>query len=306
MATAVARERMRRVGELPLERVGRTTGLLRGTSSSVHDVWERRELVWLLSRREIKARYSDSSLGLAWSLMRPLAQLLIYYFAIGKVLGAARSIPDFGLFVFIGLTGWTFFTEVVSKSTASIIENHGLVKKVYLPREIFPLSGAGSALFTLAIQFVVLLVACAAFNRFPPVAGVGYVVLGLAILVVVGIGVGLITAAVNVYLRDVEHIVEVLLIVFFWASPIVYSFSFVRQALTGGWLELAYLANPVTLGVMSLQRGLWVGGMNDQVAGVSAENLLPMALVALAGSLVFLWLAQRLFARLQGNFAQEL
>jgi ABC-2 type transport system permease protein len=238
--------------------------------------------------------------------MRPLAQLLIYYFAIGKVLGAARSIPDFGLFVFIGLTGWTFFTEVVSKSTASIIENHGLVKKVYLPREIFPLSGAGSAVFTLAIQFVVLLAACAAFNRFPPIAGIGYVILGLTILVLVGVGVGLITAAVNVYLRDVEHIVEVLLIVFFWASPIVYSFAFVRQALGGGWLELLYLANPVTIAVMSMQRGLWVGGMNDPVAGASAENLLPMALISLAGAVVFLWLAQRLFARLQGNFAQEL
>ena len=306
MATAVAKERIRRIRELPLERVGRTPGLLRGTASSVRAIWERRELVWLLSRREIKARYSDSSLGLAWSLVRPLAQLLIYYFAIGKVLGAARSIPDFGLFVFIGLTAWTFFTEVVTKSTSSIIENHGLVKKVYLPREIFPLSGAGSAIFTLGIQFVVLLAACAVFNRFPPLAGVGYVVLGIAILTAVGIGVGLITAAVNVYLRDVEHIVEVLLIVFFWASPIVYSFGFVRHALGGGFFELAYLSNPVTLAVMCMQRGLWVGGMDDPVAGVSAENLVPLSIVALVGGLIFLWLAQRLFARLQGNFAQEL
>ena len=306
MATAVAKERVRAIRELPLERVGQTQGLFRGTATSIRAIWERRELVWLLSRREIKARYADSSLGLAWSLVRPLTQLLIYYFAIGKVLGAARSIPSFGLFVFIGLTAWTFFTEIISKSTASIIENHGLVKKVYLPREIFPLAGAGSAFFTLAIQFVVLLAACAAFGQFPPASGAGYALLGLAILAAVGVGVGLIAAAVNVYMRDVEHIVEVLLIVFFWASPLVYSFSFVRQALDGSWLELAYLSNPVTLAVLCMQRGLWVAGMSDPVSGLSPENLVQMALVALAGSVVFLWLAQRLFARLQGNFAQEL
>ncbi|WP_279433481.1 ABC transporter permease [Agromyces protaetiae] len=104
----------------------------------MREIWQYRELLGRLVKREVKVRYKDSSLGIVWSLFRPLVQLLIYYFAIGQVLGAARSVPDFGIFVFIGLTMWALFSEIISTSTTSIVANAGLVKKVYLPREIFP------------------------------------------------------------------------------------------------------------------------------------------------------------------------
>jgi ABC-2 type transport system permease protein len=272
----------------------------------VREVWQHRELAWLLTRREVKVRYNDSSLGLAWSLMRPLAQLLIYYFAIGQVLGVARSIPGFAIFVFIGLTGWTFFTEIVSKGSRSIVDNHGLVKKVYLPREVFPLAATGAACFTLAVQAVILVGAMIALKTLPPVGGLGYVVGGIAILGVFGLALSLIASAVNVYFRDIEHIVEVVLVIAFWLSPIVYSFTFVHNYLHGGPAESLYLSNPVTIAVLAMQRGLWADGIANPAVGAFPENLGELVVIGLVAGLIFLWLAHRVFARLQGNFAQEL
>ena len=119
--------RFRRLAETPFQLIGERPGLLRGTGRSLGEIWRHRELLGRLVKRELKARYKDSSLGIVWSLFRPLAQLLIYYFAIGQVLGAARSTPDFAIFVFIGLTMWTLFSETVTSGTASVVGNNGLV-----------------------------------------------------------------------------------------------------------------------------------------------------------------------------------
>ena len=130
-------------------------GAIRGTIFSVKAIVAHRELLGLLVRREIKARYKDSMLGLLWSLLRPLTMLLIYYIAIGKFLGAERSIPEFAIFIFTGLTAWGLFSEIISLSTNSIVSNAGLIKKVYVPREIFPLSTVGSAGFNFLTQFAI-------------------------------------------------------------------------------------------------------------------------------------------------------
>ncbi|MCG2799839.1 MAG: ABC transporter permease, partial [Cellulomonas sp.] len=125
----------------------------------VRDVRAHHELLGLLVRREIRAKYKDSALGLVWTLVRPLVMLVIYYVAVGKFLQASRNIPGFAVYIFAGLTAWGLFSDLVTNATASIVNNGGLVKKVYLPREIFPLSAAGSALFTFAVQLAILVVA---------------------------------------------------------------------------------------------------------------------------------------------------
>lgn len=301
-----AKLRRARVLALPLERVGTRPGFLAGTVSSWKAVWERRDLVSQLTRREIRAKYKNSSLGIAWSLFKPLAQLLIYYFAIGKVLGVERSIPSFAVFVFVGLTGWTLFTEIVSRSTSSIVANAGLIKKVYLPREVFPLAAVGGAIFNFLIQLTVLFVAMLVFREVPISWDIGYAILGIALLVFLGAAIGMLLAAANVILRDTEHLVEVALVVMFWASPIVYSFSYVTGLLKGNWLEKIYVSNPVTLAIMGMQRGLWVAGGDADAGAVWPAHLGVLLALALVASVLVLWLAQRVFARAQGNFAQEL
>ena len=294
-----------RVVEGHLREVSNSGGRSRSIVDSVKEILNYRQLLYRLVSREIRARYKNSSLGIVWSLMRPLAQLLIYYVAIGQFLGASRSIPDFAIFVFTGLTIWTLFAEIVGGGTGSILANAGLVKKVYLPREIFPLSAVGGALFNFGVQFLVLVVATIAIEHPSPTLDWFLAPLSMLLIVVLGTAIALVLSAVNVYLRDVEHLVDIILLVLFWASPIVYSVSSVHAILGKSILLQVYLANPMTLAVLGMQKAMWAAGSQNP-ALYWPSNLGIRMLIALAISIVLLFLAQRVFARLQGNFAQEL
>ncbi|WP_245762584.1 ABC transporter permease [Mycetocola miduiensis] len=257
-------------------------------------------------KRELRARYKNSALGILWSLVRPLAQLLIYYFAIGQILGVARSIPNFAIFVFVGLTAWTLFTEIVSNGTTSIVSNSGLVKKVYLPREIFPLSSVGGALFSFGVQFVILIGATIVLGQFPWSANLATAVPAFIVILLFGTGLGILLGGLNVYFRDLEHLTEVALVVLFWASPIVYSFSYVHNFLQGGLLEQVYLLNPITLGILGMQKAFWLSGSVESTAMNWPPDLDLRLWIAVLAGVVFVWLCQRIFSRVQGDFAQEL
>lgn len=293
-----------RVVDEPLREVGRSGGN-RGFIMSLREIFQYRQLLNRLIVRELRAKYKNSSLGIVWSLIRPLAQLLIYYIAIGQFLGAARAIPDFAIFVFTGLTVWGLYSEIVSSGTTSIVGNAGLVKKVYVPREIFPLAAVGGALFNFLVQFFILVVATFVLARPPLTLDLLYAPLSVAVVVVVATALALLLGALNVYLRDVQHLVEIMLLIFFWASPITYSMRFVNQALHGSWLEELYLANPVTLAVIGMQKAMWVSGQLDP-SQYWPPLLWLRLLIALAAGLVFFVIAQSVFSRLQSNFAQEL
>lgn len=304
MSSDAARLREAQIDKLPFVTVDNGGGFFRGTTRSFREIWERRELLGLLVRREIRARYKDSSLGIVWSLLRPIAQLLIYYFIIGQVLGVAKGVPQFAIFVFTGLTAWTLFTEILQNATSSIVNNAGLVKKVYLPREIFPLAAVGGGLFSLGIQFLVLLVGSLLLGQFPISPNLIYLIPSLLLLLLYSSAFGILLAAANVYLRDFQHLVEVVLLVLFWASPIVYSYGYVERYLGNGSLSELYLANPITLGVLGLQKAMWIAG--STVPGAFPAFIDLRMLIAFVVGVALLFVAQRVFARLQGNFAQEL
>lgn len=308
MSAISAQERASRVELEELKLVGASPGFFRGTFGSLGQLWERRELLFLLVKRELTARYKDSSIGIVWSLVRPIAQLLIYYFAIGVVLGASRAVPDFAIFVFVGLTSWGLFAEILALSTTSIVNNAGIVKKVYLPGEVFPLSAVGSALFNFAVQLVILIIATFIFGSPPLAKNLVYAPIAFLVILIFGTAVGFFLAALNVYFRDVQHIIDVIIILLFWASPIVYSFTYVHNALQGNWLEQLYLANPITIGIIGMQKAFWTSGTTatGDMAQTFPENLVPLLFISLGFSIVLLWLSQRVFSRMQKNFAQEL
>jgi ABC-2 type transport system permease protein len=302
--TDIATERAVRLAAEPLREAGPRPRFASGTLSSLRDIVAHRELMGFLVRRELKSRYKDSALGFLWSLIRPLAMLLIYYIALGKFLGAARSIPDFAIFIYTGLTAWTLFSEVITIGTASIVANSGLIKKVYLPREVFPLSVIGSAIFNFVIQLGILVAATVTVGRFPTGSRWLFFPLSLAVLLVFSTALALLLSAVNVYLRDVGYLVEVALLILFWASPVVYSWSLVhRQLIKYPTLEQLYLANPITLVVCGFQQTFWVSGDTQPF---HVNRLGTRLGIALAIGVALLWVCQRTFARLQANFAQEL
>lgn len=305
--TTESLSRAERLAAEPMRPAGPRAGFVTGTWRSITDLGAHRELLDLLIRRELKARYKDSVLGFFWSLAKPLAMLLVYYVAIGKFLGAEQTpgrptgIPGFAIFIFSGLTAWQLFSDIVVGGTGSIVANSGLVKKVYVPREVYPLSVVGAALFNFAIQMVILLGATVLMGSFPTGSRWGYFVLALAVLIVWSTAIGLLLGAVNVYLRDVQYLIEILIMILMWASPILYAWKFVVGNLHGALLD-AYLANPMTQVVLGFQRALWVAGSDEPFP----DNLAQLLAVSLGISVLALWICQRVFARLQSNFAQEL
>jgi ABC-2 type transport system permease protein len=299
------RERFSALETTPMTVTTSRSPFFGGTLGSIREILAQRELLMLLVRRDLKARYKDSALGFIWSLVRPLTQLLIYYIVMGQFLGAARGIPSFAIYVFTGLTAYTFLSEMISSGTGSIVGNTGLIKKIYLPREIFPLASVGSAGFNFMIQLVVLFGATLALRQFPWSPNIIYFLPAVAVLVLYGAAFAILLSALNVYMRDIQYLVEVILLVILWGSPVVYSWKMVSGVLAKhpAILEV-YSSNPLTLAVLGFQRSLWMAGAQAG-AQYPSHLMLRLCIAAIVG-VVLLLVFQRIFARMQGNFAQEL
>ena len=289
----------------PLQQVNKPWHLFKGSWSSVRQIFNFKELLMRLTVRDIRARYKDSSLGLLWSLVRPITLILIYFIAIGHFLGAARAIPDFVIFMFAGFSIWGLFSEIISSSTNSIIANSGLVKKVSLPRELFPLAAVGGSLFNFFIQLILLFLLVVFSGGGLNFSFSAYPIVAISLILVLGTALGLIFSSINVYLRDLQHLTEVLLLVLFWCSPIVYSPTLVHSAIGGSWIEGLYFLNPITVAVLGMQKGLWIAGSHDS-SQFWPQNLEFVLVTELLLSVILLWISQRIFSKLEGNFAQEL
>ncbi|MBD3757432.1 MAG: ABC transporter permease [Microbacterium sp.] len=302
-------QRFERLATAPLiATVPRRTGI--GSSwGALREIAAHRQLLGLLIRRDITSRYKDSALGLLWTLINPIIQLVVYYVVMGQFLGAARAggIPDFALYIFSGLTIYVLFSESVSSATGSVVANAGLVKKVYVPREVFPLASIGSASFTFLMQVVVLIVACFVLGAPPLHADVLYALPSIALVLVYATATGLLLGALNVYLRDMQYLSQILLMLAMWSSPIVYGWTMVRDTLASiswmpSWAIDVYTSSPLTLAVLGFHKAFWVAG---SPADYPSHLLLRMAVALIAG-IVLLLLCHRAFSRMQGNFAQEL
>lgn len=276
-----------------------------GFWGSYREIWDWRSLLWQLTRREVRSRYKGTRLGIVWSLARPITQLLVFYFIIGEVLGAARAIPSFAVYVFVGLTLWGLFADILNSSAGSILANAGIVKKIYLPREIFPLSAIASALLNFAIQFVILLAATYLFATGPIWQYVPGALLGLLLLLTFATALALIISITNAYAKDVQYLVEVGLGLLFWASPVVYSIQLVSSRVGGTIIESIYFANPVTLSMLAFQRAFWGAPGFDNAQWFPPNLELRMA-IALVAVFVLLLVSQKIFSRLQRDVAQEL
>ncbi len=203
--------------------------------------------------------------------------------------------------------------------TGSIVGNAGLIKKVYLPREMFPLASVGSALFNFGIQLVILTIATVVAGDFPTGTRWVYLPLSLAVVLATALGWVLLLSALNVYLRDVQYLVEIVMMIMFWASPIAYSWGLVSGQVSSEALKQLYLTNPITIAIIGFQQTFWVAGDGgpippnatpEQITLLTPQpvpdHLEARLWIWLAVGIVFTVIAQRVFARLQGNFAQEL
>jgi ABC-2 type transport system permease protein len=205
-----------------------------------------------------------------------------------------------------------FFGEAFGNAARSIVRNAPLVKKIYLPRELFPVATTWVAIIHFLPQLLVLFLGALVAGWTPSFGALFAAVLGFSLVAVLVTGLGLLMAALNVYFRDFENIVDLLLIVVVWCSPVLYPWSFAKEAIGPAWLEQLYLANPLTVAAQLFQRAFWYPGATatPEAQQAAVANLIPdlfaRGLIALAVGGVVLALGQLAFSRLEGRFAQEL
>jgi ABC-type polysaccharide/polyol phosphate export permease len=211
-----------------------------------------------LVRREVRQRYKGSVLGLAWTLVTPLIMVGAYSLVFKFLLRI--QIENYALFLFVGLTIWTFFFGGAQMAASSLVANANLVTKVAFPRQIIPLAAMGGNAFTAAAMLVIALPLCMALTEgsLTPLVALPGLILLLALFTV---GFGLLLAAVNVYFRDVEHIVGAIGLPWIFVSPIFYTFATV-PGLSGDneWVaDLLHWANPIAPFIISIQDVMFFG-----------------------------------------------
>lgn len=263
-----------------------------------------RELVLNLTLRELRSKYKKSVLGWTWSLLNPVASVVIYTMVFSVFLnvqpprGDPSGLKSFVLFLLCGLIPWNFVASSLSATLDSIVGNANLVKKVYFPRELLVVSTIASLLVTFCIELgVVAVILLFAGNMVLPWIPVAIVLMFL--LTVTLVGVGLILSVTNVYFRDVKHFINIAMQALFYSAPIVYPISVVPVHKMVAGVNVPVLAiyrlNPLVR---------FIEGFRDVLYNLHTPSFFTMAYLVLwaVGSL---FLGLRLFNRLEPRLAEE-
>ena len=255
------------------------------------------EIIYNLVVKELKVRYRGSYLGFLYALLNPLVSTVV--FAVVFTFIIRIKMEHYGLYLLTGFMPWIFFQQSLSESATSIIRNANLIKKVMVPREIFPISSILACLVNFFLGACVMLPFLAAYGHLS--VRWAYLPLVMLIHLVFTLGLGLFLSSTNVMFRDIGNLVEIVIFVWFYANPIIYPLAMLQTKLQEiGRPELLtlYLANPMA-SIMVLYR-------HALFAPVSPGVLRTAALISIISAFLALVIGQSVFSRLQKTFAKEL
>ena len=263
-----------------------------------------------LVRKEMKVRYKSSILGMAWSMLNPLLYMAVFSLVFGIIL--PNSIPHYPVYILSGLLAWNLFSTSLNVGARSVVDNSSLVTKVYFPREVLPLSSVGTALVDGGLQTLVLLLFMLVFRSYHP--GLAWLLLPLAVFVLLTFTSALcmFVSALNVRYRDTQYLLTIVLLIWFWLTPVVYpSGKLVNKHVFGLSVEKLFMLNPIADVVFAFQR-IFYGLV--QPPGQPVPVLLPLSVgelawvlaIAAVGSVVLLYLAWLIYFLRSGDFAEEL
>lgn len=276
-----------------------------GKSKGLLDIPHYLYLLNLLVKKEVRVRYRGSWLGMAWTYVKPLTQFLVFYLAMGVFMGMGRGggIDKYPVYLFSGVIVTNYFVEAFSNCTRSIIGNSGLIQKIYLPRELFPLASLRVALVHFFPQLVVLIIGSTLLGWRPDIKGLIIACCGFLSASFLAFGLGLFFGAINVFYRDAENITDLIAMIAVWLAPCFYTWNMVATH-APKWLFEVYLANPLAIAVEAFHRGFWFGATDGtfQFAGSWGLRILESLLIAI----ITLCIGELTFRHLEGRFAQEL
>lgn len=252
------------------------------------ELYNYREMLSNLVKKDLRTRYKGSVLGFLWTFVNPLLQLLVYTMVFSVIMRS--NIPKYYIFLFVALVPWIFFSTSITASSSSIIGNKDLIKKIYFPRIIIPMSVVNGAfmnmIFTMIVVFFALI-----FSGI----GVSKYILFLPVIMILeyllALGISFIVSALNVYFRDLEHILGIITMAWMYGTPILYGIDMVPTQ-----LRPIFNLNPMTPIILAFRNILYYKTMPD---------LSHMGIIFI-WSVGFIVLGYIIFQKLQKNFAEEL
>jgi lipopolysaccharide transport system permease protein len=220
----------------------------------LHELAEFKDLILEFARRDIKLRYRQTMLGIAWVILQPVVAAGVLNFAFGIVAGARPSGPSYFLFTFAGLLTWNLFSMTLNKTSLSLVGNSYLISKVYFPRLILPVSGTLATLLDFAVALAVLFVV-QLFYGISPDWRLLFVPVWIALVLLLALGAGLIAASLTVQYRDIQHILPILIPFMLYASPVGYDVAQIPEA----YQRLFYFVNPLAALIVAFRASLLPG-----------------------------------------------
>ena len=254
--------------------------------TDLRDVWVYRELLYFLVWRDLKVRYKQTTVGVAWVVLQPILTTLIFSVFLGMLARVPSDGMPYAIFVFAGLLPWTFLSGALNSSGNSLVGSAHLITKVYFPRILIPIAAVGARLVDFLISFVVL-AGMMAFYRITPTLNLLMLLPLIALVTLLTLAVGLLASASNVRYRDVGVLLPVLVQLWMFASPVVYPLTLVPPR-----YRILFSLNPL-VGIIT--------GFRSAVLGLNFEWV-PIA-VSTAITIVLLVLAVILFRRTERYFA---
>jgi len=259
------------------------------------ELYEYRDLLITMAIKELKLQYRKSVLGFFWSLLNPLLLMRIFSFVLSQVFRV--GIKNFPIFLLTGLFAWNFFSSSIVGGTGSIVSNANLIKKVYFPREILPLSIVTANLFNFLLSLVVLFLFLIYYGyRFWPFLPLLIIVVVIELFLIAG--ASMLLASLNVYFRDIQHIVSVGILALFYATPILYDISMIEKssmAQNHPWIMYVYKMNPL----------VWVIQLYRNILYFNQWPPVKMFVYAAIGAVIIFVAGYVVFQRLAPKFAEE-
>lgn len=257
----------------------------------LHELWQFRELFYILAWRDVKVRYKQTMIGVMWVLFQPLVSMIIFTVFFGNFAKIPSQNLPYPVFVLLGLVYWGFFSTSMSHAANSFIENDQLVKKVYFPREILAFSSVVTAFIDFAVSLAMLGVILIIFRIAPNPAFLLMLVIGTCITAISSSGLGLLLASINIKYRDVRYIIPFFLQLMIFVTPVIYPLNIIRPS-----FQNLLSLNPMTGVIDGLRTSLATGVI------VHPEAIL----ISFSASLIFLFIGLVYFRKTVAFFADVL
>ncbi len=263
-----------------MEKFSSTIKAPSGFSLGLRELWQYRELFYFFTWRDIKVKYKQTYLGVLWALLQPLGMMLIFTFLFSKTWKIDTGAIQYPVFVLSGLILWNLFNSSVSHAAESMIQNAGIISKIYFPRIIIPGSSVLVALFDFFMGLIVFLVICMLYKQPVHWSAVWCFPAGILVILIAAFGTGTFLSALNVKYRDFRYTIPFLLQVLFFASQIIYPLQSIQQS----WLKYVLAINPVNTAIELFRTG-FAGSMADTT--VIVIGLASTFLILLSGIYYF-------------------